>query len=708
MNRCSDNLQEHWNEESFETPNHMASEPSSENQNYRERFLLASERIREIPAELTSSSFAAGYFRQTTSFLSMILDTYKNIAAGNLKTMSLEELQQQNHDLYADILPEHYAKSYANPDYAVSVLGKEYGPLLCALYAELRGTIPQIFEQRLPDLTIALELFLQIYGILQDESPSAKEVRSALYFYCFDYCDLTVSDRTRELLDPNWDLFTKLVKEADLTDLRYLYYFGEYVSENEYRTAEYLNTLPLSQIQDMAYTFTEGYRKGFEAYHIDLSRKNSVNIRYTLGFERIVREAMYQFQAMGLQTIIYRSGIQLATRPAGGKNGFHGGAANKQYEYDHRMDLALVFDKAYADRRLAVQRLAYEENRTLASAYAGPAVMETFGEIPWIPQEKQTAPHYDTGQQKQKIEYQAASSLLTNEFIPGNEVSFTIIAYPVPEIGKHYQEIFDATIQVNTLDSDLYQEIQTRIIEALDQGTSVQITGRNGNQTDLCIALVPFSDPAHQTRFENCLADVNIPLGEVFTSPQLQGTHGTLHVTRSFLNGLNYENLRLAFQDGMITEYNCSNYEDSEKNKKYIRDNLLFQHETLPMGEFAIGTNTTAYAMGRNYQISHLLPILIEEKTGPHFAIGDTCFSHEEEMHTFNPDGKEMIAKENDYSRLRHTEEQKAYFNCHTDITIPYHELGDIIVCREDGSQLYIIQEGRFVLPGTEQLNDPL
>lgn len=708
MHRCSEDFINHRKEENTKVLNQMTAEPSSENQNYQERFLLASERIQEIPKELTASSFAADFFRQVTSFLSMILDTYENISEGNLASMSLEELQQQNHDLYADILPEHYANSYANPDYAVSVLGNEYAPLLCALYAELRGTIPQIFEQNLSDLTIALELFLQIYGILQDESPSAKEVHSALYFYCFDYCDLTVYERTRELFDPNRDFLTKRIREADLQDLRYLYYFGEYVSDNEYRTAEYLNSLPLSQIQDMAHTFTEGYRKGFEAYRIDLSRKNTVNIRYTLGFERIVREAMLQFQCMGLQTIIYRSGIQLATRPAGGKNGFHGGAANKQYEYDHRMDLALLFDKAYADRRLAVQRLAYEDHRALASAYAGPAVMETFGEIPWIPQEKQTVPQYDHRQQKQKLEYQAASSLLTNEFIPGNEVSFTIIAYPVPEIGKHYREIFDATIQVNTLDTDLYQEIQTKIIDALDQGTSVRITGRNGNQTDLCVALVPLSDPAHQTRFENCLADVNIPLGEVFTSPQLQGTHGTLHVTKSFLNGLHYNNLRLTFQNGMITEYDCGNYEDPAKNKKYIRDNLLFQHETLPMGEFAIGTNTTAYAMGRNYQISHLLPILIEEKTGPHFAIGDTCFSHEEEMHTYNPDGKEMIAKENDYSRLRHTEEQKAYFNCHTDITIPYHELEDIIVCREDGTTLNIIREGRFVLPGTEKLNEPL
>ena len=126
------------------------------------------------------------------------------------------------------------------------------------------------------------------------------------------------------------------------------------------------------------------------------------------------------------------------------------------------------------------------------------------------------------------------------------------------------------------------------------------------------------------------------------------------------------------------------------------------------MGEFAIGTNTTAYQMGQKYNISDKLPILIKEKTGPHFAIGDTCFSHEEDMRTYNPDGKEMKCKENDFSKLRKTDANHAYFNCHTDITIPYNELGDIIVHTAEGNSVKIIENGRFVLKGTEELNKAL
>lgn len=112
--------------------------------------------------------------------------------------------------------------------------------------------------------------------------------------------------------------------------------------------------------------------------------------------------------------------------------------------------------------------------------------------------------------------------------------------------------------------------------------------------------------------------------------------------------------------------------------------------------------------MGRKYGIEAKLPILIAEKTGPHFALGDTCYSMSEDVVLHNPDGKEIIAKENECSVLRRENMEKAYFNCHTDITIPYDELGNIVVHTKDGREILLIQEGRFVLPGTEELNEVL
>ena len=110
--------------------------------------------------------------------------------------------------------------------------------------------------------------------------------------------------------------------------------------------------------------------------------------------------------------------------------------------------------------------------------------------------------------------------------------------------------------------------------------------------------------------------------------------------------------------------------------------------------------------MAGRYDILEKLPILIVEKTGPHFALGDTCYSHAEDHKVYNPDGKEIISRENDFSLLRHTEPDRAYFNCHTDITIPYNELGRLYTVDKEGNETDIIKEGRFVLSGTEFLNE--
>ena len=103
----------------------------------------------------------------------------------------------------------------------------------------------------------------------------------------------------------------------------------------------------------------------------------------------------------------------------------------------------------------------------------------------------------------------------------------------------------------------------------------------------------------------------------------------------------------------MVTDYSCGNFDSPQEGKNYIRDNVLMHHDTLPMGEFAIGTNTTAYRMGQKYHIMDKMPILIAEKCGPHFAVGDTCYSHAEEVKVYNPDGKEIVARDNEVAALR-------------------------------------------------------
>lgn len=679
-----------------------------ENEEVEERFWLIKERIVQIPLEKSVEEPFRDYFVKMAGFVCEMYELCHRMKSGEWKNDTLEQWKKQNDMLYQDIAGDNYKTSYANPEYSVKILGEEFGRILSFLYTELRGMIVYAYEGRMQEFVMVAELFVEIYNMFESsQNLSYKEVKQAVYWFVSDYTDITVTYRIREQLDPKLNFATEIITKSDLNDLRYLYYYGEYITQTEIETAKFLNGLSQEEIDKMADTFTEGYRIGFLNGNKDITKKKVVNIRYCVGFERVVKKAIENFEKMGLQPAIYRWAVHTANKKKHIKIGYYSTSPNKQYDYDHRGDEAIYLDKAFVERKLGVLRTAYEQYKNLAAVHGGPACMEIFGEEPFVPQSKKEVYSLNERQQALAVSYANAAGEITNTYMKGEERSFTIIAFPVPDIGSDYEQIFREVIKINTLDYKLYQNIQQTIIEALDQGESVHILGKGENKTDLTVALHPIADITKETKFENCVADVNIPVGEVFTSPQLKGTKGLLHVTKVYLNELCYHNLEVEFEDGMISGYHCSNFASEEENLKYIKENVLYNHESLPMGEFAIGTNTTAYMMGRKYDINDRLPILIAEKTGPHFAVGDTCYSWAEDTKVYNSDGREIIPRDNEVSILRKEDVSKAYFNCHTDITIPYDELGEITVNCKDGRRITIIENGRFVLPGCEELNKP-
>lgn len=675
----------------------------------KERNLLARERLLSLTKEKEVAEPYGEYFRRMAEFIL--------------------------HGSYEDLKPERYDTAYVNPVYAAALFGKDMGRLLSFLAYELTAVIPYRAEGdlRLEDRTILCEVFLEVYTTILAESEipagegndgatenkgseaygvsgsTVNDVHAVIKNFITDYTDVTVAERIRELVDPSRDFAKRIIMEADLHDLSYLDAFGEYVSDDTRRLAEFINSLPEADIESMAETFTQGFIRGFKATGKDIRKKKTVNIRYNLGFERLVRASVKSFARAGLDAAIFRKPLHAAVRGGLARVGYYGDLVNEQMDYDHREDEALFLDRAYVERKLEVTESVYEEVKDLAAVFAGPAVMERFGMEEFTPVNHEESWRLTDKQSKLKTELMSRSSEIQNRYIKAEERSFTIIAYPVVQTGDDFPGIFRSTVDINTLPDKRWQEMQQCIIEELEKGEIVEIKGTNGNRTDMRVRLHPIVDITKETVFENCTADVNIPVGEVFTSPLLEGTEGTLHVSQVYINGLIFRDLELKFKDGFITDYTCSDFADSDENRKYIEENILFHHDTLPIGEFAIGTNTTAYAMAKKYGIFDRLPILIAEKTGPHFAVGDTCYRREEEIDTYNPDGRRHIAKDNEHTlKYRKDEPMKAYFQCHTDITLPYEELGEIASVDRDGGRHIIIKDGRFVVPGTEELNKPL
>lgn len=690
-----------------------------------ERYELAAERIGQIAKEQETAEKFREYFARAASWLMLADEERGFVEKGGLASASMEELAAHNRAMYEEVLPENYETSYANPAYAVSKLGEKFGPLMAALMYELRSVVSFVYRGEKERTLIRMELFLEIYcafsaafGEARDDEekyqiPAYDYIREKIALYLNDYAEDETEAWIGSRLTSRDDFAVKIVSESDLNDLRYLYRYGVYISDNELGVAKHLQGVSEETIGKMADTYTEGYRIGFEVGGKDLSYKRTAGIYCRAGFERMLRRAIENFRKIGLKPAFAPEIQSLFFSYSYGGNGYYGSNPNPQYDFDHREDLAIFLDENLANRRTEALRNAYNTLKEETRLFAGPAVVETFGEVPFEPAFKAEAPRYSKEQQKFCNKMRRKSVELYAEAVVAKDRSFTIIAFPIPEIvvgmeNVRYGEIFDEVIKVNTLDYKTYSDIQSKMIDVLNTARHVEVKGMNGNRTDLTIMLYQPADRDKEVNFENCVADVNIPVGEVFTTPVLKGTQGTLHVSEVYLEGLNFKDLTLEFKDGRVCDYSCGNFEDPEAGKAYISENILFHHEHLPMGECAIGTNTTAYRFARDYGIAQRLPILIAEKTGPHFAVGDTCYTNDEENEVFNPDGRKIVAKDNEVSILRLTDSSKAYFGCHTDITISYEELGEFTAVLEDGTRIPVLSEGRFVLPGTEFLNVPL
>ena len=111
----------------------------------KERFVLVRERVAEIEEKPETEEKYKEYFRQTAQLLQKQAAVYDLWADDAIQKQSLKEAERCNQALYKDILGEAYQTSYANPDYACKMLGKESGQILGMLYAELRGAVVDVF-----------------------------------------------------------------------------------------------------------------------------------------------------------------------------------------------------------------------------------------------------------------------------------------------------------------------------------------------------------------------------------------------------------------------------------------------------------------------------------------------------------------------------------------------------------------------------------
>lgn len=620
------------------------------------------------------------YFHQMTQKI-LLLNEFKNI-----KSPSIDEVIRLNKDVYNEFALENYDCCYGNPKYCQMIFG-DIGYVLSAIYYDLHKLINYRIHNQVKLIKAWVDFVIHMYELIKEDKADQIEKDYAELRHKIQGLEI---EYTIRFFDKTYRFYEEII-ENRTSNLIHLYSYGEYITENEIKLADRFNHMDDDRIKLLAQRIVESYVKGFKIDNKDISKRSIVCINGMIGQERLIHYIIKSLADNGL----YGKVIDMK-----------GTSVNKQLEYDHRFDKCLYFDDLYVEDYLRGTEHVMTRTDDVLDV-SGFLLIETFGHA-HHELKSDTFLKMSDEQIALESKWKMKKQQLEDQFMPETDTSFCIVAFPCAEIHEDYDKVFDEVININMLDSDYYERIQQVLIDTLDEADYVWIKGKNNNRTDIRVKMYEKNRPDKESNFLNCGADVNIPVGEVFTTPALKETTGLLHVHDILLEDYRYLDLELNFLNGIVTDYNCKNYDEEKKNKDFILDNLLFPHRSLPMSEFAIGTNTIAYVMAKSFDIVDKLPILIVEKMGPHFAIGDTCYSWREETPIYNQiNGKEIVAKDNEFSIKRKTCIESGYTNKHIDITIPYDDLDFIKAIKKDGASIDIILDGRFVLNGTESLNEP-
>lgn len=600
---------------------------------------------------------------------------------------SFEQLQKDNRELYEPLM-KNYERSYANPDYAMKHLPNQVASTCCQYYYEVYNMVPLVFQKRMDVVKSLIQKFFLLSDILQDKATLNDYVKENL-----QSCSIQMKDEILQMYGAN-NFYSTMHQQTDFQDLRYLFRYGIYISESELAYANIMKDYSDEDIHKLASQMVEGFLKGFIVRNKKESNRNTARVVQIVGLEKISHEILNILKDKDYKGMV-------------GEIVFKG--ISSQIIYDHRQDDTIWFNDEYASEKLKGYEEALVYYTEDVQQYLGNIIMVSFGQTKLDTTKKEFALGYSDDQNQIMKTMNMEMKQILEKFIPKAEVSFTGMAFPVNEIHQDYATIFEHIMMMNTMDSNHHEQMQELIIQALDQGEYVEIKGYRGNETHMKVYLQPLTDPSSQTNFVNCGADINIPVGEVYTSPYLKGSTGILHVRKARISKIAFQDIRIKFIDGYVSEYSCQNSDNEKENHDLMEEVIFHYRDTLPIGEFALGTNTYAYALAKKDDILYKLHTLIFEKLGPHIAIGDTCFAWSEDncMKSLYS-GKEMIAKDNEVSILRKEDVTKAYTGVHYDLTIPYEDIGCIKVITHDKKEIEIVKEGRIVLAGCEALNLPL
>lgn len=368
----------------------------------RERYELARERIDALAqgeiSRILPEDWRA-YFYKMAVFIRMTADFYQACEEGENEEAApdIEALRIWNQKLYdcaGQIVLEHMNGTTER--------------LLYLLKEEIQGMICFAFEHRIMEMTILMELYIQVYcqieaigqeilerwGAVTSERhtfESEEPLHETIYYYVSDYADLLLDRRIGELSDPSWSFVRDLIMNtgyaADAGHADNLYLFGEPVGPDSLRLAKCAGAMSDDAVEKLADTWLRACReklhrcggegserdeccagKDREGHdHYTGSGKGTVRICYPMGLERVVGLLIRKLEEDGYAVICCRPPVSLIAK-----------------DWDKPGEIAgpeLLLDNALKERRLSVMRKAVQDRRSQIDALTCTLVLRAGSDV---------------------------------------------------------------------------------------------------------------------------------------------------------------------------------------------------------------------------------------------------------------------------------------------------------------------------------------
>ena len=656
------------------------------------------------------------------------------------KTASLANLSKIQQDLYGDMM-DGYGQSYANPEYMVSLAGKELGPVL-ALFANLfhSGAMHAFYHRRFMLLPL-FELYFQLHHLLLKKQVRADELISLYRSFITDNLSMAIEMDFHQRMDVSDRYIETILDQEDLTEPYYLYTLGLPVSKKAQAWQRFFKDLPEEEIETMAKAASEGFVQG--AMEKDPQKdKILVRILYPLGCERLARQVEDDLERQGYEGMV-RPDLDAVFSP-------------KVVE-DHRYDLARIFGREELAQRAAILTKLTEENTSLLQGYAGQITFVSADGEKEAPDAVQKEPENELHRKPVSYISEMTRSIQRQMVLQRHKV-FNDLGY--------FTDVERITVLLPGLDPEKQQDLETlrgrfdryamaasrhmdsprslaNVTGVLNGAEGLYLEGKDTNETDL---VLDFTVKGWKNACSSSLDSCLLPGGYLVFRPNLHLTNGLLHIEKATLLGTELTDLKLTFDEGRVTDISCREESEDDDAVKEALSTLIKTVKGLPLTEAVLAMNTEWYCRWmQEKEAEDDLPEAMTASRVSSIVLGRSMFYHgaaendllagswqfsaepkaaelQEEDSTQTPAAENQPDQEGDGlpsqspDRELPEQPQEALTDETEDLSrlpsirleIPFESIGRLSVIRQSQLSQDLIREGLFVPIGTDSLNTPL